>query len=131
MDLAAELQKIYDSEINVEISWLWDGGIDVRLGDDVNGYIAETNVPLVADITAWLQGAIAHFYPTSAYAKGLPTDLRERAARQIFAVPTSGAQVTCPHCGAPNPNRGRMGEIIAFVCSHCGAGVEVERPKIQ
>jgi hypothetical protein len=35
MDMTAELQKIYDSEINVEIliSWLWDGGIEVRLGD--------------------------------------------------------------------------------------------------
>jgi hypothetical protein len=40
MDLAAELQRIYDSEINVRIGWLWDGGIEVRLGDDVNGYLA-------------------------------------------------------------------------------------------
>ena len=44
MDLAAELQKIYDSEINLRISWLWDGGIDVRLGDEMNGYLAEENV---------------------------------------------------------------------------------------
>ena len=29
-DLAIELQKIYDSEINMEISWFWDGGIDIR-----------------------------------------------------------------------------------------------------
>jgi hypothetical protein len=41
VDLAAELQKIYDSEINLRISWLWDGGIDVRLGDGTNGYLAE------------------------------------------------------------------------------------------
>lgn len=34
-DLAIELQNIYDSEINVRISRLWDGGIDLRLGDDV------------------------------------------------------------------------------------------------
>jgi len=33
IDLALELQKIYDSEINIRISWLWDGGIDVMLGD--------------------------------------------------------------------------------------------------
>jgi hypothetical protein len=45
--------------------------------------------------------------------------------------PMVGAQVTCPHCGAPNPNLGRIEEIIAFVCSHCGAGVQVEPPKIQ
>jgi hypothetical protein len=42
--LALELQRIYDSEINIRISWLWDGGIDVRLGDDMNGYLAEESV---------------------------------------------------------------------------------------
>ena len=43
-DLAIELQRIYDSEINVRIGWLWDGGIEVRLGDDMNGYLAEETV---------------------------------------------------------------------------------------
>jgi hypothetical protein len=33
-----ELQKIYDSETNIRIGWLWDGGIDVRLGDEVNRF---------------------------------------------------------------------------------------------
>ena len=126
MDITAELQKTYNSEINVEISWLWDGGIEVRLGDRLNGFVAETNVPLVADILSWLQEAIAHFYPDSTYAKSLPMEVRDRARRQIFAAPRVGAQVRCPHCGSPNPNLGRMEEIIAFVCSHCGAGVEVE-----
>lgn len=50
MDLALELQKIYDSEINVEIGWLWDGGVDVRLGDEMNGYLAEENVRSVSDV---------------------------------------------------------------------------------
>jgi hypothetical protein len=31
-----EVQKIYDSEINLRISWFWDGGIEIRLGDDMN-----------------------------------------------------------------------------------------------
>ena len=26
------LDDLYASEINVEISWLWDGGIDVKVG---------------------------------------------------------------------------------------------------
>jgi hypothetical protein len=39
-DLALELQKVYDSEINLEISWLWDSGIEVSLGDKVNGFLA-------------------------------------------------------------------------------------------
>jgi hypothetical protein len=43
VDLAAELQRIYDSELNIEISWLWDGGIDLRLGDRMNGFLAEEN----------------------------------------------------------------------------------------
>jgi hypothetical protein len=60
-----------NSEINVEISWLWDDGIEVRLGDRMNGYLAETNVRSVADILGWLQEAIAHFYPNSAYTRGL------------------------------------------------------------
>ena len=81
MDLADELQKIYDSEINVEISWLWDGGIEVRLGDRLNGFLAETNVSLVVNILPWLQEAIAHFYPDSTYALGLAMEVRDRARR--------------------------------------------------
>ena len=34
MNFDAELQKIYDSEINIRIGWVWDGGIEVRLGDE-------------------------------------------------------------------------------------------------
>jgi len=39
-DLAVELQKIYDSEINISIGWFWDGGITLRLGDEMNGFPA-------------------------------------------------------------------------------------------
>jgi hypothetical protein len=131
MDLATELQKIYDSEINIEISWLWDGGLEVRLGDRMNGYRAETTLRAVADIVGWLQEAIAYFYPDSSYAKGLPREVRERAARQIFLPPSTGARVTCPQCGAPNANQSRMEEIICFICSRCGAAVEVKPPRVQ
>jgi hypothetical protein len=44
VNLAVELQNIYDSEINIRIGWLWDGGIEVRLGDEMNGFLAEENV---------------------------------------------------------------------------------------
>src|SRR6476469_2537437 len=101
-DFAIELQKIYDSEINVEISWLWDGGIDVRLGDKMNGFLAEENVVSVADILPWLQEAIAHFYPESTYALSLDPEIRG-AGRQAHLSPAqTGAQMICPHCGAPN-----------------------------
>jgi hypothetical protein len=43
-DLGAELQKIYDSEINGRIGWFRDCGIEIRPGDDMNGYLAEETV---------------------------------------------------------------------------------------
>lgn len=46
--LTTELQKIYDSEINVRISWIWDGGIQVRLGDEMNGFLAEETTSLIS-----------------------------------------------------------------------------------
>jgi hypothetical protein len=129
-DLAVELQKIYDSEINISLNWMWDGGIRVRLGDEVGGYIAEEMVEKVADAIPWFQEAIAHFYPTSSYARGLGTDLRERAARRVFMPPRVGASAICPHCGAPNAVP-VMDELLAFNCLRCGKFVEVKPPAIQ
>ena len=127
--LEHELQRIYDSEINVPISWLWDGGIDVRLGDEINGYPAEENFLSMADIVPWLQEAIAPFYPDSTYAKSLDPQIRERAVRRPFRPPTSGAQVVCPECGAPYATPTCMDEVFSFVCWHCGKGVELPRPR--
>jgi hypothetical protein len=69
LSLEKELQKIYDSEINVSISWFWDGGIDVKLGDEMNGYVAEEQLKRIDEILPWLQKAIAEHYPNSTYAK--------------------------------------------------------------
>jgi hypothetical protein len=121
--LEDELQRIYDSEINLR------GGIDVRLREEINGYLAEENVSSTGDIVPWLQESIAHFYPHSTYAKSLDQQARERATRRLFRPPISGAQVRCPDCGAPHAAPAGMEEVIAFVCSHCGKGVEVPRPK--
>jgi hypothetical protein len=61
--LETELQKMYDSEIHVDIGWLWDGGIDVSIGnDEVTG-----NVSTVTEVLPWLQDAIAKHYPESKY----------------------------------------------------------------
>jgi hypothetical protein len=121
----------YDSEINVRIGWLWDGGIDVRLGDEVNGFLAEENVLSITEIVPWLQEAIAHFYPDSTYAKSLDPQIRERAARRLFRSPIAGAQVRCPHCGAPNAAPPGMEELIAFTCLHCGKGVRLSTPSVS
>jgi hypothetical protein len=53
----------YDSEIHVDIGWLWDGGINLSIGNnEVTG-----NVRTVAEVLPWLQAAIAKHFPTSKY----------------------------------------------------------------
>ncbi len=129
MDFAGELQRIYDSEINVRIGWFWDGGIEVRLGDELNGFLAEETVRSVHEVLPWLQEAIAHFYPACPYAASLDTEVRQRAERRIFQPPKIGRSVRCPHCGSPNATM--MDETLIFICNHCGQSVTIEPPKVQ
>jgi hypothetical protein len=131
MDLSAELQKIYDSEINIRIGWFWDCGFELRIGDEMNGFLAEETVASVSEIVPWLQEAIAHFYPTSTYAASLDPELRARAASRLFLPPKIGAKITCPHCGAPNAAMSGMDELFIFICSHCGESVKAKPMKVQ
>ena len=62
-DLAIELQRIYDSEINLRIDWLWDGGIRVALGDEMNGFVAEESVDSVAGACALVASSDSSFLP--------------------------------------------------------------------
>ena len=87
--LEHELQKIYDSEINVHISWLWDGGIDIKLGDDMNGFDAETQVKTAGQIVPWLQDAIRKHYPTSKY----NLDRLKAIPDQVVELPVQQAEV--------------------------------------
>jgi hypothetical protein len=41
IDSTHTLQRLYDSEINFELSCFWDGGFIWKLGDSANGYAAE------------------------------------------------------------------------------------------
>lgn len=120
---------MYDSEINVRISWLWDGGIDVWIGDDLNGYVAQETVTSVVDVGPWFQEAIAHFYPNSTYAKSLDPACRERAMNRLFQPPRIGAQVRCPHCRSPHASPVAFDQLLAYTCEHCGQFVEVPPPK--
>ena len=132
MDLGEEFQKIYDSEINVRISWLCNGEIDIWLGDDVNGYLVREAVASISDIVPWLQEAIAHFYPNSTYANSLDSDVKDRSARRLFQPPKIGAQSQVPtNCGAPHASPVAFDQLMAFTCHHCGAAVEVPPPKVQ
>ena len=72
------LDELYASEINVEISWLWDGGIDVKLGrrgigvklgDPLNGYDAKGKVRTMAKAAVWLRDQACKRHPDSEFAR--------------------------------------------------------------
>ena len=62
-------QRLYDSEINFEVSGFYDAGFGVRLGDHLNGFLTEGKVETWADAETWLrEQALAHF-PDSKFAR--------------------------------------------------------------
>jgi hypothetical protein len=76
INVEAILDDLHDSEINVAISWLWDGGIDVKLGgikvklgDELNGYKAEGKVSSMAEAAVWLRDKACQQYPDSGFAR--------------------------------------------------------------
>lgn len=65
------LQRLYDSEINASISTFWDGGFEVKIGDDMNGFMAEANVRDYAEAEVWLEAEAKRLFPTSVFATGV------------------------------------------------------------
>jgi hypothetical protein len=63
------LQRLYDSEINFELSCFWDGGFIWKLGDSANGYAAEGRAASVSKAIAQLQAAALIHFPQSEFAK--------------------------------------------------------------
>ena len=64
--LEQELQKIYDSEINITLR-TGDKDVLVALGNDFTGFSAEGSLASVADVIPWFQNAIHEHYPSSKY----------------------------------------------------------------
>ena len=64
--LEHELQKIYDSEINITLR-TGDNDLFIALGNDFTGFTAEGKLARVADVVSWLQNAIHEHYPSSKY----------------------------------------------------------------
>jgi hypothetical protein len=63
------MQRIYDREINASIAWSWDAGFHVKLGDAINGIIAERTVMTWDEVEGWLRNAIVRHLPNSEFAK--------------------------------------------------------------
>lgn len=63
------LQDLYHSEINFTVSTFWDGGFTVKLGDDMNGLVAEANFARWGMVEEWLIRAAIEHFPSSLFAK--------------------------------------------------------------
>jgi hypothetical protein len=68
-DLEEILISLYASAISVSISWIWDGDIDVKVGDPLNGYKAEGTVGTVTEVAEWLRDQAVRHYPSSEFAR--------------------------------------------------------------
>jgi hypothetical protein len=90
------LKELYDSEINFSISCDSDGGFDVRLGDEYNGWKESKNVRDLDVGVRWLMRAAIHHYPESDFAKQYrPTSTplgRSRLRNFKEAASTKGGQ---------------------------------------
>lgn len=61
------LQELYDSEINFSLSCFWDGGFYARLGDEANGFSAETNCKTATEAIEWLAHQASLHFPQSSF----------------------------------------------------------------
>ena len=77
IDLATVMRQLYDSEIGCTISSLYDAGWRVRvgwsarLGDELNGYVAEEQFrnDEFDRIARWLIAAACEHFPDSQFAR--------------------------------------------------------------
>jgi hypothetical protein len=59
---------LYESEINVHFSTFWDGGYSVKLGDDSNGFSAESTTDTFMQAVDFLVEEALKRYPDSLFA---------------------------------------------------------------
>jgi hypothetical protein len=70
LDVEALLDHLYAGGVDASISWSYDGRIEVKLGDALNGYDAETTVDSFAEAAEWLRDKALIHYPRSKFACG-------------------------------------------------------------
>lgn len=57
------MQRFYDYEQNISITCFYDGGWDVKIGDEMNGYKASANLNTLDEVEAYL----ANYYWKNLY----------------------------------------------------------------
>ena len=69
MDTLQIIADLHDSEINGEIAWLYDRVWAAKLGNPINGYVAEATAGSLAEVATWLQYEAVRRYPDSEFAR--------------------------------------------------------------
>lgn len=78
------MQALHDSEINASISSFFDGAWFVKLGDEMNGWVAAERVGSFEEAEVWLDRRARELYPESAYALGAD-EFRRRHPPEVSA----------------------------------------------
>lgn len=94
------LQKLYDEEINFELSCFWDGGYRVRLGDESNGFVdVEDNIYDLDKAIDRLVCMAEKHYPKSGNPTPVAADRCTIPACHAGFVPDGTvARKPCPEC---------------------------------
>lgn len=69
--MKALLKALYESEINILIDWMWDSGIQVKIGDRMNGFkeVEIFEFEKFDDIEKWIEEKVKHHFPNSKFSK--------------------------------------------------------------
>ena len=86
------MQDLYHSEINFAVSTFWDGGFRVKLGDEVNGFRAETTCNRWGEVEPWLLSSAIEHFPDSLFAEMY----RDGLHVWLEAFPKQGDETTVP-----------------------------------
>jgi len=62
-------KQLYESEINLQFGWFWDAGFDIKIGNDMSGYVAEFNSYNLDECEEWIVDKVIELYPNSKFAK--------------------------------------------------------------
>jgi hypothetical protein len=120
--LEQELQKIHDAELGVSITWLCDGGVDLRLVHKSGVVAAEGNVAEIANILPWLESAFnKHFPEANAGPLRKPPGSTQGAVRARLGGRVVRAERRTQQRLKMNPEPG-------FKCPKCTKPMEVLKP---
>jgi len=62
-DYLKMLEEIYDREVNISITTFWDGGYTAKLGDEMNGFVAEGMFDTFEDAVIFLRSELDKHFP--------------------------------------------------------------------